>query len=257
MLISHLTEDRSDFPLIPQQNQQFYDDDSGLFMNPPSQWSKSPYLGAVKIGGDGYIAQAHIPQAVWSAVIQDNPKWHNVLPDGFFNAKGTNRSPIRVARTKDPRQAAWIVQSLLYGHEDFGDLLDDYLTLKYIEGQPGIGAFKDALRDLPKFEGEALTVADADSWIQDQKTRQAAQQKVDNAPRYEAQMTKKIVAAFVEAMRPGSLRKKVFGKSKMSLTQVSQAVTMAVKELGVEHFVTAPGSIKIKPPETFNLSSFI
>jgi hypothetical protein len=226
-------------------------------MNQPSQWSKSPYLGAVNVTGTGYVAQAHIPQTVWAEVIQDNPKWHNVLPDTFFSPKGNNRSPIRIAKTRDPRQAAWIVQALLYGHEDFGDLLDDYLTLKYIEGKPGIDAFRTALRDLPKFDGEPLTVADAEEWTRNHAERQSADTKKQNTSKYDEQMPKRIITAFVDAMKKGAARKKVFGTAKMSLTQVTTVVAAAIAKNGISYFVTAPGSVKIKQPETFNLTAFV
>lgn len=256
MRLYQLTEDRSDFPNTPTQNQKYYDDESGLFLNPPTQWSKSPYLGAVKAKGGGYIAQVHIPQNIWAEVIQDSPKWRDKLPDGFYSPSGNNRSPIRIVRTSDPRQAAWVAQAALYGHEDFAERLDDFLTLRYVENKPGKAAFNDIIKNVPSFDGEPLTVADADEWMQNAAARTSAERKETNSSKYNQEMPKRIVAAFNEKMRSGKARRKVFGNRNMTLSDVSNAVLAAIKKFGVDHFVTTPGSIKIKDPETFNLTAF-
>jgi len=251
-----LNEALSDFPGIPSNRRKYYDDESGLYLNAIQQWSLSPYLGAVDAKNGKFKAQIHIPQDAWQHIIQDNEKWRGHLPPTFFNDAGQNRSTIQIQGFSDPRQAAWLVQTILYGTEDTNELIDDYLTVKYIEGHNGITAWRDILRDMPTFDGRPMDEDDADEWLQNATKRNKAARIAINTNHYAQEMPSKIIDAFTKALSNKPARRKVLGNAKYSLNKVKDIVQNAINQLGIEYFVTSPGSIKLKDPLSFDLSTF-
>lgn len=250
----NLFESPEDFPKMPDMYK--YDEESGLYMNTPAQWSKSPYLGAVKDKtGNGFAAQIHIPQAVWEYTIRDNPgKWGNKLPDTFFKENGKDRSTIRIGNLRDPRQAAWIVQTILYGNHDTAELIDEYLTHKYILGKKGISAWKETFRDMPKFEGSPLVLADRDEWFAKHKQMDTKAKQDKNIETFNTKAPDKIKQAILAKAAQGGPRKKIFGTNSISLNKLGPIIDKAIAALGVQHFLQG---IHVKDPMQFDLSKFV
>jgi len=249
---SFIFEDQNDFPRMPDQFP--YDEESGLHMNPITQWSKSPYLGAVWSEKRGsWVAQIHIPQDVWEARIRDNEKWHGVLADGFFNEKGNLRPTIRIP-VKDPRQAAWIAQSVLYGPDDTGELIEDYLTARFIDGQPGRTAWADIYREMPKFQGAPLVATDAESWFAKHQERDKQTKLAKNTEIANARAPEKIKQGIINWITKGGNRKKIFGSAKLTLNQLGAVIDRAIAKLGVQYFMQG---INVKDPAGFDLRQFV
>lgn len=248
----NLFEFTTDFPRMPEQNP--YDEESGLYLNPKHQWSQSPYLGAVKSKNKtGYDAQIHIPQEVWERVIRDNPAKWNALGDSYFSENGKGRSTLRIA-AKDPRQAAWLVQTVLYGPYDTNELIDDYLTAK-INGRKGITAWVHLLEDMPRFDGAPLESLDHDDWFENHSEREKQNKLQRNVDAFMAKAPEKIKSAILDAVaKSSSLRKKVFGTSNLTLNQLAPVIDRAILELGTQYFLNG---IKVKDPAQFDLSNFV
>ena len=235
--------------------QYMIDDATDLALNTEGQWSKSPYLGAVAASNrKGYLAQINIPQEIWRQLIQQNPhKWSDKLPPAYFNEQGQSRPPIRVAFA-DPRQAAWFMQEVLYGG-DAKDLIEDYLE-QYLGG-PG-DLWKDLLSKVPTFDGEPLTSADEKDYFADpevfrqrreerRKAAQDAKTAATNASNYHPEMSRKIKRELVNFfLKNSQLAKRRFGQKFKTRQELEQAVDHVVDQKGVDYFVTAPGSVKLK-----------
>lgn len=249
----NLFEFREDFPKMPEKYP--YDEDSGLFMNLPNQWSKSPYLGAVKSkAGSEWVAQIHIPQEVWEYVIRDNAgKWGKNLPDSFWEENGNNRSTIRV-NVNDPRKAAWIVQTILYGDYDTAEMIDEYLTTKYIHGKKGLSAWTDVIQYMPKFDGAPLTLSDREEFFTNLKARDTQSKLDKNKEAFFAKAPAKIKQTILAKAAQGSVRKKIFGTGDLSLNELGPIIDRAIEELGVSYFLQG---IHVKDPLGFDLSKFV
>lgn len=221
------------------------DDDTGLALNPPNQWSQSPYLGAVKSpSGNGYIAQIHIPQEVWSKEIEGRKSRWQTAPDGLFNYEGRQRPPIRV-KFDDPRKAAWFVQNTLYGEKDPSDIIIDWLDEKYGDGNGS--SWKSLARAAPNFDGEILTSADEREFFANKAERDRQQTVKTNTVDYNKNMPAKIKQAMVDFyMKNKQLAKKRLGISNLTPNKLNAKVDELIADKGVDYFLTAPGSIKIK-----------
>lgn len=206
----------------------FIDPDTDLALNTPNQWSQSPYLGAVRYDNETYIAQICIPQAVWEKLIhQNHQKWKDVLPQSILR---TNTGHIRGFMTKDPRQAAWFMQAVLYSDDnDTEELIEDYLEMKYLGGLGDL--WKDLIAQTPEFEGEPLTPANEEEFFKkfDAETRKKIAVQRKNAVEYDKVMRRKINAQ-LDAMK----------------------LTVDIDYYGIEFFVTCKGSVKLKDFSTLN-----
>jgi hypothetical protein len=172
-------------PNIPQK--YMIDDETDLALNAPEQWTQSPYLGAVKSpDGKGYIAQIHIPQAVWVDMVQNNPaKWANA-PKTFFNSVGNQRQAMRV-HFDDPRQAAWFAQEVLYGGDWAPkDIIEDYFEEKYCGGDGAV--WRDIKRSAQTLMALRYKVTDKDRYFKDPEEFRRHVQQQKNAGEYETRM---------------------------------------------------------------------
>lgn len=256
------------------------DPESGLIMNTINTWARSPYLGAISNPqGSGYLLQIHITQGIWENVINNQiNKWKNSsMPQSMFNPAGSHRSPIRFGPFKDPRQAAWVYQTILYDSSyNAYDIIDDYFTGAYIEGLSSADAFKraagDILRRIPEFTGDPLEEKDREEWFKknavdmgDKNVHIAARNPRDEELAKEVTQKKNIEAFNKKA--PGlitkeildvadtkALRRKIFGKRNITTNQIKQAVNNAIEDLGLEYFMQG---IKVKDPLTFDLSKYV
>lgn len=221
------------------------DDATGLGVNLPNQWSQSPYLGAVKNNkGNGYVAQIHIPQNVWRLSIEGaKNRWPNA-PETLFQPEARQRIPIRIP-FKDPRQAAWFVQQVLYGDNMTPDeVILDYLDEKYGNGDGSI--WRTVYSKVPTYDGNELTSDDEQRFFSNKQEYQKQQTVKKNTSNYEAQMPAKIkeqLMAFFSNNRKQV--KKKFGKD-LTLNQLSAKLDQLINERGIDYFVTSPGSLKIK-----------
>lgn len=221
------------------------DDDTGLALNLPNQWSQSPYLGAVKNPkGSGYVAQIHIPQEVWSKEIEGrNSRWENA-PSGLFNHEGRMRPPLRVAFS-DPRKAAWFVQQVLYGEKDPSEIIVDWLDEKY-NGDGG-QVWRSLAKSAPNFDGEALTASDEESFFANQQERQKANTVKTNTNAYNKEMPEKIKRTMVDFyMKNKQLAKKRLGLTNLTPNKIDAKVDELIASKGVDYFLTTPGGVKIK-----------
>lgn len=221
------------------------DPETDLAMNPPQQWSQSPYLGAVRSkGGKGYMAQIHVPQSVWVQVVDHKQgKWGNA-PKSFFNDTGNQRPAMIVDGFADPRQAAWFTQEVLYGGElPPADIIEDYFDERYNAGD---GSIWRSIKDhIPQFSGEPLTAQDEEAFFaaQDQKSAENVVKK--NTSDYERQMPLKIKKALVDFYSKNrALAKKRLGTD--SLNGIDAAADKLIASKGVAFFMTSPGSVKMK-----------
>jgi len=221
------------------------DPDTDLAMNLPNQWSQSPYLGAVKAkSGSGYIAQIHIPQAIWTSMVDQNPaKWSNA-PASFFNETGNQRIPMIVGRFADPRQAAWYAQEVLFGGDiQPKEIIEDYFDEKYNDGDGSV--WRGLKQNVPAFEGTALTAADEAQFFATRGNSPEAVQK-KNTDEYNRAMPAKIKKAMYDLFSHNrDLAKKRLG-FKGSLEQLKVKIDQLVDQRGVDFFMTAPGSVKMK-----------
>lgn len=204
----------------------FIDPDTDLALNTPNQWSQSPYLGAVRFNDETYISQICIPQAVWEKLIhQNHQKWKDVLPQSILH---TNTGNIRGFSTKDPRQAAWFMQAVLYsGDNDTEELIEDYLEMKYLGGLGDL--WNDLIAQIPEFEGEALTSENELEFFKkfDAETRKKISTQRKNAIDYDKTMRRKINAELQ-----------------------ARKLNIDIDYYGIEFFVTCRGSVKLKDFKT-------
>lgn len=209
----------------------FVDPETDLALNTPNQWSQSPYLGAVRYDDDTYIAQICIPQAVWEKVIhQNHQKWKDVLPQSLLH---TNTGHIRGFLTKDPRQAAWFMQAVLYSEDnDTEELIEDYLEKKYLGGLGDL--WDDLIAKTPEFEGEALTAENELEFFKkfDAETRKRITTQRKNAIAYEKTMRRRIIAEL-------QFRK----------------IDANIDDFGIEFFVTSTGSVKLRDFKTLTFAN--
>lgn len=239
-------------PRIPAR--YLIDPETDLALNAEGQWSRSPYLGAVKSStGSGYVAQIHIPQAVWVAMVQQNPhKWSGHAPETFFNEVGNQRPPMRVAFA-DPRQAAYFAQEVLYGGDwDTKDVIEDYFEQQYLGGQGEI--WQHIKSQVPQYEGKPLGADDEETYFADpeafnsrREAAKKAQTQAKNASNYEPEMLKKIKSQLSDFyVKNPKLAQKRLGIKFKHRSQLEQVINDVVDSLGVNYFVTAPGSVKFK-----------
>lgn len=202
----------------------FVDPDTNLAMNTPNQWSQSPYLGAVRNSTktDEYVVDIHMPNAIWDKLInQNHQKWKEVLPTSALHSNYAN---IRINGFKDPRQAAWIMQEVLYSDEyDTEELIEDYLEMKYLEGLGDI--WNDLINKVPTFEGEPITSDQENEYFGkfDAETRKKIDTQRKNAIEYDKVMRRKI--------------QKQLDDLKLDIN---------IDDFGIEYFVTSYGSVKLK-----------
>lgn len=208
----------------------FIDDDSGLAINLPSQWSISPYLGAVKFQNcTTYSANIGIPQHVWEKVINNNRnKWTNA-PESLFNGVIQNRPRIVISGFVDPRQAAWLMQNVLYSDDyDSAELIEDYLEMKYCSGSGEI--WNDIISNIPsEFGGSLLTLDDEKKYFD----------KFDTETRKKIKIQKKNEIEYIKTMKYKIKREFI----KLNLNLDSSEL---VDNFGIEYFVTKPGSVVLK-----------
>ena len=205
----------------------FIDPDTNLALNTPSQWSRSPYLGAVTDKNHKkYVAHFSIPNEVWINIIDGRAKWKNILPESFFNEDSQYRSHIRVYNIEDPRQAAWIMQNVLYSDDyDTSELIEDYLEMTYMGGSGSI--WNDFLKNVPEFEGVPLNEDDCTEYYKrfDKVTRDKMRIMRENEVRYDYRIKQMVL---VEAR-----------KLKLNVANVADAFD----NYGSEPFVTRYGSV--------------
>ena len=239
-------------PNIPQK--YLIDDETDLALNLPSQWTQSPYLGAVKNPkGDGYIAQIHIPQEVWVRMVEQNPqKWSNA-PESFFKSVGNQRIAMRVGFA-DPRQAAWFTQEVLYGgdHPPI-EVFESFFDEKYNGGNGEL--WRSLKKQVPHFEGAPIASEDeAEYFANPEEFRKKAQIHKNTSAYYE-KMPGKIKKALLDFFsRNQALFKKRTGQKPKSQNEMSSMIDALVDKLGIEHFVTGPGSVKMKDIASLTLA---
>lgn len=220
------------------------DPETNLAMNLPKQWSQSPYLGAVKSSkGSGYMAQIHIPQHVWSEVIdQKKGKWRNA-PDSFFHETGNRRPSMIISGFQDPRRAAWIAQEVLFGGHT-AEIIEDYFDERYNGGDGSI--WRSLASKAPSFTGKPLDASDEEKFFSQRDPKNPAVIQKKNADAYNSMMPDKIKKALVDFYSQNrSLAKKRLGFNG-SLAQLEDVVDKLIASKGVEYFVTTPGSVKLK-----------
>lgn len=239
-------------PRIPTK--YLVDPDTDLALNAQGQWSQSPYLGAVKAStGDGYYAQIHIPQAVWVAMVQQNPhKWAGHAPETFFNEVGNQRPPMRV-RFADPRQAAYFAQEVLYGGDwETKDIIEDFFEQQYLGGDGAL--WQEIKSQVPQFEGTPLGAGDEQTYFADpeefNRRREAAKQartQAKNADNYAPGMERKIKNELMSFyLKNSKLAQKRFGMKFKHKGELEQAIEAVIADKGVDYFTTAPGAVKLK-----------
>jgi hypothetical protein len=221
------------------------DQDTGLALNLPNQWSESPYLGAVRDSKNGgYMAQVHIPQMVWSDMVSDNPgKWNNA-PESFFQPVG-NRRPSMIVQFNDPRQAAWFSQEVLYGG-DFStrEVIESYFDERYNKSSGEI--WRNIKAKAPDFSGEALKSSDEERIFANSEEQKKQVQMQKNASEYEPKMISRIKTHLLDFYtRNKAFAAKKLGKFK-SLRELESLIDDVINKLGVEHFVTSAGSVRLK-----------
>lgn len=239
-----INEARTDFPRVDAKYP--FDDESGVYLNTKGQWSESPYLGATRNKNGKYVAQIHIPNYVWENLIRDNHKWFDILPDSFFAENPNNRSTIRVG-VNDPRQAAWIMQSVLYGPYNTEELINDYLIQKYVRDGKGIDAWQEIFADMPKFYGSPIQIQDHDEWFNRNQEHEKKNKLATNIEKFKHEAPAKIKKGLEAFLSKQSNRKKMFGRSDISLNGALQLVDKAINEFGVDSFLNG---IKLKDPST-------
>lgn len=211
-------------------NRYFIDPETNLALNTPNQWSHSPYLGAVKDSmHKHYVTSIHIPQEIWTKVISSNhQKWKNA-PASLLQE---NITSIRVRGFKDPRQAAWFMQELLYsGNVDTEELIEDYLERQYCNGLGDL--WDNLLMSVPEFEGTALEASDEKDYFKkfDAETRKKIDTQRKNTAMYETNMRRKIERE-LQALK----------------------LNINVDDYGLEFFLTAYGSVKLKDLSKLNFT---
>ena len=232
------SSDTSKFPV---------DADTGLMMNLPKQWSQSPYLGAVKNSrGTGYVAQIHIPQSIWSDLVDGKThKWKNA-PASFFKDTGNQRTSMIVGPYSDPRQAAWIAQEVLYGG-NAAEYIEDYFDERYNGGDGSI--WRSLKSKVPSFDGAPLEEKDRDAFFDKLQKHGDEAKAVERKQAYEAMMTKKIKRELMAlySANPAMAKKRLaaFGYTG-SRNQLEGVIDQLITARGVEFFVTSPGSVKLK-----------
>lgn len=249
-----LIEFREDFPKMPEKYP--YDEESGLFLNTPSQWSTSPYLGAVISSKypSKWFVQIHISRTVWEDLFEANPKWRGSnIPKGFFNEDGKLRSSIRF-RVSDPRQAAWISQTVLYGPYDTNALVEEYIIARYFDGVTDIRQIWDFMSDMPHFSGPILSDKDKDHWMANYEAKKKENKLANNIASFKAKMPEKIKQVIINFVKKSANRRKVFGNPNLSLNVISRAIDKAINVLGVDYFLQG---IHVKDPSTFKLASYV
>lgn len=231
-------------PNIPQK--YMVDDETDLALNLPSQWTQSPYLGAVKSPkGEGYVSQIHIPQTVWTAMVDQTPsKWSNA-PKSFFNATGNQRPSMRVSFA-DPRQAAWFSQEALYGGDwSAQDVIEDYFEELYCGGDGAV--WRHVKSQVPSFEGAPLESKDEAEWMANHAERKKQITVQNNTSDYNAKMPEKIKAELLAFYSKNKqITRKRFGSNIKSLNDLKHAISDKVDEKGIDFFLTVPGGVKLK-----------
>ena len=203
-------------------NRYFVDETTNLALNTENQWSHSPYLGAVKCSiHKNYSTSIHIPQEIWNKVVFSNhQKWQNA-PRSIIQE---NLSTIKIFGFQDPRQAAWIVQELLYsGNVDTEELIEDYLELKYCSGKGEL--WDDLLMSVPEFEGAPLKAEDEKEYFK----------KFTPEVRKKIEIQRKNTAAYETSMR-----------RKIQRQLNSMNIKVAIDDFGLEYFLMSYGSVNLK-----------
>ena len=238
---------------IPAKYEALIDPESDLVMNGPNQWTHSPYLGAVKTPtGAGYYAQIHIPRDAYDKLLNHERRLvGSGVPESFFSRDSNNRASIRVA-FGDPRQAAWLMQEVLYGDNDPAEVILDYMEFKYLNQN---GELWDSLvSSVPSFEGEAYKSEDEAEYFADPQAladrRNAAKNKMTvnkNTAEYERTMPAKIQRELMQMFVANpQLARKRLGKKIKSRNELERVLADIISAKGIEHFVVAPGSPKLK-----------
>lgn len=236
------------------------DPETDLALNTENQWSRSPYLYAVKNpAGEGYFAQIHIPQSIYRMHIADLHKRWPKAPDTLFRDEGRQRMTLK-ALFKDPRQAAWFAQNVMFSQEhEPKDFILDKLDQMYSQRHDADGhLWNELLRQVPTFEGQPLKSEDAEEFFKDRDAfaasradREAAMKKrvtLDkNAGSYESDRKKQIkreLMAWFTRMGPAVAKKK-FGKE-LTGNDLSVRLDKEIDDKGINYFLTGPGSVKLK-----------
>jgi hypothetical protein len=101
---------------------------------------------------------------------------------------------------------------------------------------------------VPSFDGEILTVKDLDRVQASQAERQQAQTVSKNTAEYQKTMAPKIKTALKTIFmdpRNKALARKRLGQFK-SRNELERLIDQKVDQLGVDHFLTTPGGVKLK-----------
>lgn len=211
-------------------NRYFVDPDTNLALNTPNQWSHSPYLGAVKLKDcKDFTTSIHIPQEIWAKIVFSNhQKWKNAPASLLHDNVGS----IKVFGFKDPRQAAWFAQELLYSDNvDTEELIEDYLERQYCGGLGDL--WDNLLMSVPEFKGQPLDTTDEKEYFKrfDAETRKKIDIQRKNTAAYESSMTRKIQREL------DTLKLKV-----------------NIDDFGLDFFLSSYGSVKIKDLTTLNFN---
>lgn len=202
------------------------DDESGLYLNYPAMWTKSPYLGAVSVEGREYFySQICIPNEVWEKIVNQNQnKWRN-LPKSIYSEDGATRLRISIPGFSDPRQAAWLTQSVLYSDDnDAAELIEDYLEMKYLGGLGDL--WNELFASIPEFEGSPLTENDLSEKYSKEEIKKA-KVLATNIANYEKRMKFVIKGEFDQ------------NEIKIDFETIDY--------FGIDYFVTRPGATKLRP----------
>lgn len=222
-------------------NRYSIDPDTNLGMNTPAQWSKSPYLGAIwNKTLESYTTQISIPTDIWKKLVLNNQnRWLNA-PTSLIHK---NYIYLRQDGYSDPRQAAWVMQEVLYSENvDVEEIVEDYLEMKYCGGKGEL--WKDILDSVPTFDNEPLRTDQADEFFS----------KIDPTVREKMNKIKKNTELFDERMT----RKLKLEFDRTQHTILSEYdVDVILEEYGIEYFLVSPGSVKLKDLTTLNYPDVI
>ena len=227
---------------------------TGLKMNLPNQWSKSPYLFAVHAPkGDGYVAQIHIPQGVWDEMVDGKQyKWANA-PKSFFERSGKDRPSMVVGKFADPRQAAWYGQQVLLG-DRADEYIEDYFDERYNGGDGSI--WRSLKAKVPSFDGKPLELEDRDEFFSSNKKKSDEQNAIEKQEAYNRKFTKVIKDGLTNLyLQNPALAKKRLAKYGYtgSRNQLPGIIDQVFDDKGLDFFMKRPGSVEIKdlPSLTF------
>lgn len=223
-----------------QMDKYTTDPSTGLKLNQPNQWSQSPYLYAVKSKSGKYNAQIHIPQSIWSSMVQGKAHKWSSAPQSFFSQDGKLRNTMLVGPFQDPRRAAWLAQTILFS-DRAEDYIEDYFDEKYNDGDGSI--WRSLLKEIPQFDGAPLEEKDKEEFFASISNKELDTKK----QKYEETMTKKLRQALFDFYdKNKALAKKRLPNYTGSRNQLMGVIDKLIADKGLDYFLTSPNSVKFK-----------